>query len=138
MLFAQMKTLDALQQAAVARIHNIKAGYGSSGEGGDVYMRHALRAQRQCRSTAEAIALIRNPTQVAFVKQANIGGAVQVNNGVPGQPFDRAREIYSEQDQLSGDTRELLPNARTPGNASPNDPPLEALGKVDRANVRRR
>ena len=46
------------------------------------YMRLALKAQSQCRSTIEAINEIKNPSSApTFVKQANIGNAVQVNNG---------------------------------------------------------
>ena len=42
----------------------------------------ALKAQAQCRATLEALAEIKNPRPVAFVKQANIsGGPQQVNNG---------------------------------------------------------
>jgi hypothetical protein len=44
-------------------------------------MRLALKAQGQSRATLEALAEIRNPRQVAFVRQANIAhGAQQVNN----------------------------------------------------------
>lgn len=49
----------------------------------------ALKAQAQCRATLEALAEIKNPRPVAFVKQANIsGGHQQVNNGV--QPAQQA------------------------------------------------
>ena len=51
-----------------------------------VYMGLALRAQAQCRASLEALAEIKNPRPVAFVKQANIsGGHQQVNNGVSGE-----------------------------------------------------
>jgi hypothetical protein len=46
------------------------------------YLGLALKAQAQCRATLEALAEIKNPRPVAFVKQANIsGGHQQVNNG---------------------------------------------------------
>jgi hypothetical protein len=49
----------------------------------------ALKAQAQCRATLEALAEIKNPRPVAFVKQANIsGGHQQVNNGM--QPVQQA------------------------------------------------
>lgn len=49
----------------------------------------ALKAQAQCRATLEALAEIKNPRQVAFVRQANIsGGPQQVNNGM--QPVQQA------------------------------------------------
>ena len=47
------------------------------------YLGLALKAQAQCRATLEALAEIKNPRPVAFVKQANIsGGPQQVNNGI--------------------------------------------------------
>lgn len=47
-------------------------------------MSMALKAQAQCRATIEALAEIKNPRHVAFVKQANIAnGPQQVNNGPP-------------------------------------------------------
>lgn len=45
-------------------------------------MRMALKAQAQCAKTLETLATIKNPTHVNFVRQANIGQNVQVNNGV--------------------------------------------------------
>ena len=42
----------------------------------------ALKAQAQCRATLEALAEIKNPRPVAFVKQANFAQQQQVNNGV--------------------------------------------------------
>ena len=47
-----------------------------------VYLGLAFKAQAQCRATLEALAEIKNPRPVAFVKQANISnGPQQVNNG---------------------------------------------------------
>ena len=44
----------------------------------------ALKAQAQCRATLEALAEIKNPRPVAFVKQANIAnGPQQINNAAP-------------------------------------------------------
>lgn len=49
----------------------------------------ALKAQAQCRATLEALAEIKNPRPMAFVKQANFsGGHQQVNNGT--QPAQQA------------------------------------------------
>jgi len=46
------------------------------------YLGLALKAQAQCRSTLEALAEIKNPRPISFVKQANIAnGPQQVNNG---------------------------------------------------------
>ena len=49
----------------------------------ETYLRLALKAQAQCRATVEALAEIKNPRPVAFVKQANIAqGPQQVNNRI--------------------------------------------------------
>jgi len=56
------------------------------------YLGLALKAQAQCRATLEALAEIKNPRPVAFVKQANIsGGHQQVNNGP--QPAQQAGSV---------------------------------------------
>lgn len=46
----------------------------------------AFKAQAQCRATIEALAEIKNPKPVAFVKQANIANQQQVNNGYAAPP----------------------------------------------------
>lgn len=98
-------------------------------------MRMALRAQNQCRATIETLAAIKNPP-IVYAKQANIAnGPQQINNGSTAP--SRAREIENEQTQLSGGSHELLPDTRASGEASRKNPTLEALGKIDRAEVRR-
>ena len=99
------------------------------------FMRLALRAQSQCRATLETLATIKNPP-IVYARQANVTtGPQQINNGTA-QPM-RAREIESEQSQLSRGTHELLPDTRASGNASRVNPALEALGEIDRAKVAR-
>jgi hypothetical protein len=93
------------------------------------FMRLALRAQSQCRASLEALAAIKNPP-IVYARQANVTtGPQQVNNGVPVSV--RAREIETEQTQLSVGTDELPPNARTSGHAGGDDSTLEAMGKID-------
>ena len=49
----------------------------------EIYLRLAFKAQAQFRATIEALAEIKNPRPVAFVKQANIAqGPQQVNNRI--------------------------------------------------------
>ena len=50
----------------------------------DLYLRLALKAQAQCRATAEALALLKNPQP--YIRQANLvqGGNQQVNNSYAG------------------------------------------------------
>lgn len=44
------------------------------------YMKLALRAQAQSRTTLQTLGEIKSPKQFAYVGQANIGNQVQVNN----------------------------------------------------------
>ena len=79
MLTAQAITLNALFNKLAQRSG---LNMGEHLVAADTYMRLALKAQSQCRSTIEAINEIKNPSSApTFVKQANIGNAVQVNNG---------------------------------------------------------
>ncbi|MBK8019790.1 MAG: hypothetical protein IPK20_26010 [Betaproteobacteria bacterium] len=79
MLIAQAHTLDEIFANLSRRSHaNIVNGYGDAAER---YMRLALKAQSQCRTTLETLAEIKNPKPVAFVGQANFAnGPQQVNN----------------------------------------------------------
>lgn len=98
-------------------------------------MRMALRAQNQCRATLETLATIKNPP-VLFAKQANVTtGPQQINNGTAAP--SRTREIENGQSQLSGGDNELLPDARASALASEVNPALEAVGKINRAEVAR-
>jgi hypothetical protein len=94
------------------------------------FMRLALRAQSQCRTTLETLAAIKNPP-VVYARQANVTtGPQQINNGAVGA--SHAREIENEQIQLSGGIHELLPDTRAPGKARRANTPLEALGEINR------
>ena len=73
-------------------------------EAADKLLRLALKAQSQCAKTLETLALIKNPTSIAFVRQANIGQAVQVNNGVPAP----STPAHRESSQALNPTSELL------------------------------
>jgi hypothetical protein len=106
----------------------------------------ALKAQAQCRVTLEALAEIKNPRQVAFVKQANIsGGPQQVNNAT--QQIDGAvaaktgdARAGAHAGQIAGEQNELLEgphgnalDVRTPSTAGRADPNLEAVAAGHRA-----
>lgn len=100
------------------------------------FMRLALRAQSQCRATMETLAAIKNPP-IVYARQANVTtGPQQINNGTAAPT--RAREIETEQTQLSGGIHELLPDTRASGYASRVNPALETLGEIDRAEIPRR
>ncbi len=84
MLTAQAATLNCIFNEMARRA---ALNMGEHLNAADIYMRLALKAQSQCRTTIEALAEIKNPRPVAFVKQANISnGHQQVNNGVAALP----------------------------------------------------
>ena len=95
MLITQAHTLDA--------IFNNLARRANSAEYMDnfaTYLKLALRAQSQCRSTLEALSAIKYPPVAGYVKQANIAhGPQQVNNG-PLEQISRARENQIQQTEL--------------------------------------
>lgn len=75
MLVNQSMTLNAIFNQLA-----LKAEKTSFLKSMEVYMRLALKAQAQARSTAEALALMKNPQP--YIRQANIAnGPQQVNNG---------------------------------------------------------
>ena len=75
MLTHQALTLDAIFNSMAQRSHK-----QDTFKGIEVLMRLALKAQAQARSTAEALALLKNP--MPYIRQANIAqGPQQVNNG---------------------------------------------------------
>lgn len=70
------------------------------------FLRLALKAQSQCRATLETLSAIKNPAQVAFVRQANIGYNQQVNNGttIEDAPPARAGKYKSAKRTIGGKT----------------------------------
>jgi hypothetical protein len=83
MLVAQAHTLDMVFNTFAQRA----AGKMADGnlEATEIYMRMALKAQSQCRTTLEALSEIKNPRSATFIKQQNVAGQQQVNNGSSGQ-----------------------------------------------------
>jgi len=126
-LTAQATALDSIFTEMARRSALNMGEYIQSAE---IYMRMALKAQSQCRTTVEALAEIKNPRAVAFVRQANIShGHQQVNNGMP--PAHGNNSIQSN--ELSGASNELLPDARASQAESRVNPPVEAVAEIDRA-----
>lgn len=107
------------------------------------YMRLGLKAQSQCRATLESLARIKNPPNVAFVRQANIAhGPQQVNNGHQASEAERdsARTGESKNEPI-----ELLENSHgewvdseATGRAGKGDPAMAAVGEGNRAQDRGR
>ena len=135
MLTAQAHTLDAIFNNLARRA--INAEYMDNL---DRYLKFALRAQSQCRATWEALANIKNPPMMGYVRQANIAhGPQQVNNasaapdGPPraGENPNLQNKLMEEKDGKRLDTGTTC----TPGQA---DPAMATVGEVDRAENRRR
>jgi len=95
MLVSQAITLDVMFHNMAQRAHRHE-----SLKGFEVLMRLGLKAQAQARSTAEALALVKNP--MPYIRQANIAnGPQQVNNGAaPAGAITHAEENKSEQSKL--------------------------------------
>jgi len=126
MLIAQAHTLDALFNQLVRRA---ALNEGQYMEAADRYYRLALRAQSQCRATLESLALIKNPPHLAFVKQANIGHAVQVNNGAAARDVDsRVRGTEIEPNKLLEHSHGQRLDFGTPSATGEADPSMEAVG----------
>ena len=106
----------------------------------EIFMKLALRAQNQCRTTLETLAAIKNPP-VVFTRQTNIAnGPQQVNNGVNtlGKSY-RARENKIEQtQQLEAIPHEQRLDFGATEKAGETDQNMETVGKIDRAKNRRR
>ena len=115
---AQAVTLNTIfARCAVQASRNLE---GQHLEGTERYLRLALKAQSQCRTTIETLAIVKNPTTI-FARQANIAaGPQQVNNtqvNTQAAAADRAvtdvRENLSKPDsRRRGAARERLPRAR--------------------------
>lgn len=129
MLITQAHTLDAifgtLARTAALNMREYPEAF-------ERYMRLALKAQGQARATLETLAAIKNPP-IVFARQANVTtGPQQVNNGVS----TLAREIENQQSKLSGIGNELSSNTGTSALAGGANQALEAVGAVNRAEVK--
>jgi hypothetical protein len=59
----------------------------------ETFMRLALKAQSQCRTTLETLAEIKNPKPMAFIKQQNMAAVQQVNNTLAQEKKNRPNEL---------------------------------------------
>lgn len=139
-LISQAQALDAIFVNLMRRsVNQTNAAHW------EMYMRMGMKAQSQCRATLQALAEMKNPRPVAFVKQANInnGGHQQVNNGVAAGDPERstpAREIQFEQSKLLegvGNGSTYMDAGATGATAGSNQV-LEAVGVVHRSQKPRR
>ena len=96
MLAAQAYALDSIFHYAAGRA---KSNMGQYPQAADMYLRLALKAQTQCRSTAETLSAIKNPR--AYIRQTNIAQNQQINNS---ENFTyQTNELLSEQNHATLD-----------------------------------
>ena len=106
----------------------------------DRYLRLAMKAQSQCRATAETLAVMKQGPAV-YARQANIAhGPQQVNNGVLGpstgsRPGGKTESVNPELLRTSDGERL---DTGTAGTAGGSNPSLEAMGAKYRAEDARR
>jgi hypothetical protein len=100
----------------------------------ETYTRLALKAQSQCRATLETLAALKNPPNLAFVGQANIGQAVQVNNGAapPAPTLPRAGKPESARNELMGARHAQRLDTAATSTTGPAHPALAPVGAVHR------
>ena len=102
MLANQAMTLDAIFNNMAQRSHK-----QDSFKGIEVLMRLALKAQAQARSTAEALALLKNP--MPYIKQANMTtGPQQVNNTYAGGTSERSARAQAGAGNSQSEPNKLL------------------------------
>jgi hypothetical protein len=117
MLATQANTLDLIFNQLARKAANCE--YLNQFQ---VHLSLALKAQAQSRATLEALAEIKNPRPVAFVKQANIAnGPQQVNNAAHGNapPDARAREKWRDDERTIGIERWGTDGRRSGGRNRP-------------------
>ena len=138
MLVAQAHALDIMFSSLAQRAAlNSKAGYLGATES---YMRLALKAQSQCRTTIEALGELKNPRTTTFNKQVNIAEQQQVNNGPNTETSTRTGAHASAREKNITPTNELLTegeqhatlDTRGTGAAIGANQKVEAVGAIDR------
>jgi hypothetical protein len=100
-------------------------------------LRLALKAQSQCRSTVEALQVMKYPQQAFFIGQQNIAEQQQVNNATSTRTHAQARDIQKSRNELLEAHHGERLDGRTAQAASGSDQRLETVGKIDRRKDRR-
>ena len=127
MLYRQAKTLETMFTHLTER-----ASKQENMRWFQTYLTLALKTQTQCRSTLEALAEIKNPRSVAFVKQANVTtGPQQINNGSAAQ--SPARSFQSEPNKLLEADHGNYLDTRAQGQTGRVNQAVEAVGASRRA-----
>lgn len=96
-----------------------------------IFLNLALKAQSQSRATIEALNDLKNPRQVAFVKQTNIaGGHQQVNNAVDEKTRPScAEKITNQPYELLSEVKNAALDSRRTTKTGRANPQMEAVGK---------
>lgn len=138
LLVSQAVALDTIFNELARRASfNLGAHLGAV----ETYLRLALKAQSQCRTTIEALAEIKNPRSVAFVRQANIAnGPQQVNNGIAAQ-YARARAGAGNQNPAQSKLLEASTDGEwmdtgATGETGGSDKEMATVGAINRPQVR--
>ena len=131
MLATQALTLDAIFNNLAQR-----SGQQDTFKGIEVLMRLALKAQAQARSTAEALALLKNP--MPYIRQANMTtGPQQVNNYASGTQHQgtqsHAANSQTETNKLLDASHGERLDIGATAQASRGHQALETVGTVNRA-----
>lgn len=136
MLIAQAHTLDGLFAKLASQA--LTSGHMDKME---CYMKLALKAQSQARATLQTLSELKMPRQIAFVKQANIGNQVQVNNesmaASESRPARTRRNRKAPNELLETQDGKWM-DTRTASSAGSTDPAMETVGAEHRPNYRRR
>lgn len=137
MLVAQAHTLDALFAELISRSRMNMEQYLDAS---DRFMRLALKAQSQCRTTIEAIAEIKNPKPYiqnnrAEYQQVNNGATpAKENNLTSTRTHAHARENLKSANELLEDKthEQQWMDGGTPQTSSRDDKDLETVGAFNR------
>lgn len=134
MLAAQAETLSSIFHATAQRAAFNLAAYPQAAE---MYLRLAMKAQSQCRSTVQTLSDMKAPRPIAYVQQANIAaGHQQVNNGF--LDATTREEMPSAPNGLLESSNVTRMDARATGKAGRGHQALEAVGVIDGATHRSR
>jgi hypothetical protein len=131
MLTIQAHTLDAMFNDLARRAMGVESLTQF-----ETYLKLALRAQTQCRSAWETLALMKNPPIASFVAQANIAqGPQQVNNEISTRARPRAEETENAPNELLEKTThgaDKWLDGGTESAAKIGDTAVAPVGEVDR------
>lgn len=140
MLMMQAHSLDAIFNTLAQKAG---ANIGTHRDAAETYLRMALKAQAQCRTTLETLAEIKAPRSTQFIKQQNVANQQQVNNGAaaagaaPSSPAHEKNSAIPPNELLTEAPHATL-DTRGAGAASGLDPQLDALVSVDRPENKQR